>query len=252
MSLINVERIKLFTTKSPYWCLVGILAASALFAVLAGLVEQGRNAVPNFSLGGLGLSQSVFMVLAALAITTEYRFNTIRTTFLASPNRTAVLAAKSVLIAGIGLVVGFVCAIGAFFLTKVLAKQPPLPLDLDGDMWRIVAGWAPIIALSGVFAVAIGSIVRQTAGAVAIVLLWPVVENLLGLIPTVGAKIQVWLPFHTASRFVQDTRVIRTDRADFSAVPGSGPSAWGGLAMFVAYTVVIWVIALVLLRRRDA
>ena len=32
MTLLNVERIKLFTTRSPYWCLIAIVAAALGFA----------------------------------------------------------------------------------------------------------------------------------------------------------------------------------------------------------------------------
>ena len=106
MTLINVERIKLFSTRSPYWCLLAVFVAALGFAVLFGLVDNGSAAVPVIFLQGTRLGMSIFMVLAALAITTEYRFGTIRNTFLAAPKRPAVLAAKTILLALIGLVVG--------------------------------------------------------------------------------------------------------------------------------------------------
>ena len=46
MTLLNVERIKLFSTRSPYWCLAAIVFAGFGFATLFGLVEQGDAAIP--------------------------------------------------------------------------------------------------------------------------------------------------------------------------------------------------------------
>ena len=56
----------------------------------------------------------VLMIMAALAITSEYRFGTIRTTFQAVPNRASVLIAKAGLIGGFGAVLTLVLSFGAF------------------------------------------------------------------------------------------------------------------------------------------
>ena len=50
MTLVNAERIKLASTRSPYWCLVAILVAGLGFAVINGLPDSGQGA----SIGGLG------------------------------------------------------------------------------------------------------------------------------------------------------------------------------------------------------
>ena len=94
MTLLNVERIKLFSTRSPYWCLVAIVVAALGFATLFGLIDNGRAAITYLVMQGVGLGMSIYMVLAALSITTEYRFGTIRNTFLAAPRRTSVLCGE--------------------------------------------------------------------------------------------------------------------------------------------------------------
>lgn len=250
MTLVNVERIKLFSTRSPYWCLVAIAAVALLFALLIALVDDGRAAFTALALQGVNLGMYVFMVLAALTVTTEYRFGTIRSTFLAAPNRTAVLVAKTVLVVVLGAVVGLLAALAAFYLTKALAKEPPiggLTLSSAAD-WREVAGHAALFAIAGVIAVAVGTLLRQTAGAVALLLLWPlIVENLFGLIPTVGEKIGPWLPFRSASTFVSPTESV----GGFSFNP-SGPSPLQGLLVFAATAVVLWVVAALVVNRRDA
>lgn len=252
MSLIKVERIKLFSTRSPYWCLGAILIAALLFALLFGLVEQGNSAIPYLALRGVGLGESIFMVLAALAVTTEYRFSTIRVTFLAAPRRVTVLIAKTVVLAGLGAVMGFVSAMAAFFLTKTLAKNPPQPLVLQGEVWRETAGYAALFAIAAVIAVAVGTIVRQSAGAIAIVLIWPLlVEGLISLIPSVGSKIYPWLPFQAGGAFITPTSTFDLPGGRVS-LSSNGPSPIGGLLLFLGYAAVLWAVALLLLNRRDA
>jgi ABC-2 type transport system permease protein len=252
MTLLNVERIKLFTTRSPYWCLLAILAASVAFALISALVQDGTAAVPAFSLSGVGLSQDVFMIMAALAVTTEYRFNTMKTTFLAAPNRIKVLFAKTAVLAVIGLVVGEICAFGAFFLSKALAKNPPAPLELTDQTWRIVTGHGVLFVICAIIAIAVGTLLRQSAGAIAILLLWPLlVEQLIGAIPTVG-KIAPWLPFQAGAQFVADTRVYTGDAGNFRNTATNAPTPVVGLLVFLGYAAVLWILAAVVLRRRDA
>lgn len=249
MTLVNVERIKLFSTRSPYWCLVAIVAVSLLFALLIALVDNGSAAIPALALQGVNLGMYVFMVLAALTVTTEYRFGTIRSTYLASPNRVTVLLAKTVLVVILGAVVGIFVSLAAFYLAKTLAKDPPSAFTLStADDWRQVAGHALLYAIAGVIAVAVGTLLRQTAGAVALLLLWPLlVEGLFGLIPTVGEKVGPWLPFRSATTFVSPTR----SEGAFQLDP-SGPTPVQGLLVFLATAVVLWVIAAVVVNRRDA
>ena len=250
MSLLTVERIKLFSTRSPYWCLGAIVVAAAAFGLLFGLVDSGQQAIPYFALRGVGLGESIFMVMAALAVTTEYRFNTLKSTFLAAPKRVEVLLAKTVLLAGLGAVVGFVCAVGAFFLTKALAKQPPMPLLLQGDTWRQVAGYAALFAIAAIISVSVGTLLRQSAGAIALLLLWPLlIESLFTLIPTIGPKVGPWLPFAAGGRFIDPTSLP----ARFGdVVDRSGPTPVQGLLVFLATGVLLWLIAAVVLQRRDA
>ena len=251
MSLISVERIKLFSTRSPYWCLGAIVVAALAFGLLIGLADHGHEAIPFFALRGVGLGQSIFMVMSALAVTTEYRFSTLRSTFLAVPKRTNVLLAKTALLAVLGAVVGFVCAIGAFFLTKALAKEPPEPLQLQDGVWREVAGYAALFAIAAVIAVSVGTLLRQSAGAIALLLLWPLlIEQLFTLIPTVGPKVGPWLPFAAGGEFVTPTANVPGVRNFLSDNPG--PTPVQGLLVFLATGIVLWLIAAFVLNRRDA
>lgn len=241
MSLLAAERIKLTTTRSPYWCIAAVVVGALFFALVTALNQSGRMASTSTSVLGVNISLSIFMVLAALAVTTEYRFNTIRSSFLAAPRRIGVLVAKSVVVGVLGLVVGAAVALAAFFVTQALAKNPAQPLTLStAQDWREVVGYGPLFAVSGVLAVAVGVIVRHSAGAIAIVLIWPLaLENLIRLIPGVDGSIGRYLPFTAGKQFVADGANL-------------DPSPWVGLGVFAAWTAVIWLIAAALLRSRDA
>ena len=118
----------------------------------------------------------------------------------------------------------------------------------SGDDWRQVLGYGPLFAIAGIIAVAVGAIVRQSAGAVAILLLWPLlIESLFTLIPTVGEKVGPWLPFAASDKIVAPTTGIAN-----LFQPGGGPDALQGLLVFAGTAVVLWLIALLLLQRRDA
>jgi ABC-2 type transport system permease protein len=250
MTLLSVERIKLFSTRSPYWCLASILAAALLFALLMGTIEGGRQATTYLSQTGLQIGMIVFMVLAALAVTTEYRFGTIRVSFLAVPRRPNVLLATTVLLVVLAAIAALVCSFAAFFLTKALAN-PEVPLTLSsGDDWRMVVGHTALFALAAVIAVAVGTLIRQSAGAITILLVWPLLlENLVQLIPKVGRDIHNWMPFTAAANFVSPGPNAQVFG---QALQAGGPTAVQGLLVFAATAVVLWAAALLVLLRRDA
>ncbi|MDA3644722.1 hypothetical protein LZ318_24125 [Saccharopolyspora indica] len=242
MTLLAVERIKLFSTRSAWWCSALALALTIGFAGL--FASQMEDISLGMTQVGYQFGLMVVLVLAALSITTEYRFGTIRATFLAVPNRTAALAAKTVLVALVALVIGELSAFGSWAVAKVLAPVSDLALTTADD-WRMVAGVGLVFALGAVLAVAVGALLRQTAGAVTLLLIWSLlVESLVGLIPGIGATVQKWMPFNHASNFL-------------SGMPADGPAAmplgpWGSLGYFAAVVLAVWVIALVVVRRRDA
>jgi len=187
--------------------------------------------------------------MAALAVTTEYRFSTIRATFLAVPNRTSALVAKTVVVAFIAGVLGEIIAFGSVGIAKVLSPASDLAIT-TGDEWRHVAGVGLLYGIGAIIAIAVGILVRQTAGAVAILLVWNMLlEGLIGIIPKVGVKIQAWLPFQNANHFL----ALGGDAVD---QPGAGIdfklSQWGSLAYFAGIAVALLVVALVVAKRRDA
>ncbi|SDF55293.1 ABC-2 type transport system permease protein [Lentzea fradiae] len=249
MTLLAVERIKLFSTRSPYWCSALALALGVGITAIFAAASDGPIPLGLTQIGSGQLAIAVVLVMAALAVTTEYRFQTIRATFLAVPNRTSALVAKTVVVAFIAALLGEIVAFGSWGVAKLISPESDLAINTAAE-WRHVAGIGLIYAFGAVMAVAIGILVRQSAGAIAILLVWQMLaENLIGIIPKAGVKIQAWLPFMNASHFLSmgsDSPEQGGQGVDFKL------SEWGSFGYFAGIAVALLVVALVVAKRRDA
>ncbi|RSM66458.1 hypothetical protein DMH03_04935 [Amycolatopsis sp. WAC 01376] len=243
MTLLAVERIKLFTTRSPWWCALAALAVVIGFAaIVSGAAPEGELTDVSLTQFGYGFGMAVIMVLAALSVTTEYRFSTIRTTFQAVPNRTAALLAKTGVVAILSLVVGEIAVFGAWGLASVMRPED-LALNTAAE-WTSVAGVGVVFALASVIAIAVGILIRHSAGAISLVLIYALaVENLIQLIPKIGKDIYEWMPFRVADRFLTGSGPARVEAPLSQA---------GSLAYFAGFALVLLVISLFVANKRDA
>ncbi|WP_433266726.1 hypothetical protein ACQPZF_41635 [Actinosynnema sp. CS-041913] len=253
MTLLAVERIKLFTTRSPWWCMV---LALGLTVGITAIIAANWNNSPMPVLGAVfthTFGLYVIMVMAALAVTTEYRFGTIKSTFQAVPDRISPMVAKAVVVTVLAGLVGLAAAFGSWGISMLLADDTSeLALNSAND-WRHVAGVGLVYAAGAVLALGIGALVRQTAGAVSIILVFALVlESVVGFIPNIGDDIQKWMPFTVVSKFIFGD-------PDPSAMPnGAGPptvgdlSPWGSFGYFAGIALAIYIISLVVVKRRDA
>lgn len=253
MTLLAVERMKLFSTRSPWWC------ALITAALVIGFAALTTATAPNSDFISVGTTQfgqyfglTVILVLGALAVTTEYRFGTIRTTFQAIPNRVAALLAKTTVVSALSLVVGLVAAFGALGITALMEPGADLALSTAAD-WRQVAGQGLVYALAAVMAVSVGILLRHSAAAIALLLIYiGVVESLAPIIPEIGPTIHEWMPFNVVEKFLSGEGAAR-------AVPEAGPplstsdlGPWFALAYFAAIAGALLIAALVTARNRDA
>jgi hypothetical protein len=249
LAALDAERIKLSTTRSPLWSVVGAAVLSFAVAALQGWSAYGYSPLPpgKAALGVAVFGVPVLMVLASMTMTGEYRTGLIRTTFLATPNRTAVLTAKAVVCAAFSSVATIVMVVGAVLVARLFA-EPLIGVDLSATnavTWQVAGSFALYAALAAVLGVAVGALVRFSAGAVAVLLLWPLVaEPLLGNMPGNGAQIGPWLPFANMYRFLDVEWLFPTYHFSWGEM--------GSLIYFVVLVVVVFVAAVVVLNRRDA
>jgi ABC-2 type transport system permease protein len=241
VALVAAERIKLASVRSPWWCagvaVLGVIGLTALM-VLSGPPEArselggGGNPVLQYGL-------VVVLVMAAVSVTTDHRYSTVRATFEAVPNRTAAMLARAAVVAVAGALIGLIASFGSWAALWLLAPGADIAID-TADSWREVAGPAGVFAAGAVLALAVGMLVRHTAAAVSILLVWTLLaENLLAAVPGFGDAVVGWLPFVNASNVT-------------AASAGLPLSPWGSLAYFAGIAVVLFGAALVVVNRRDA
>ncbi|MEV8309174.1 ABC transporter permease subunit [Streptomyces flavidovirens] len=192
---------------------------------------------------GILLSQLAVCVLGVMAIASEYSTGMIRASLLAVPKRVPVLVAKSAVFGLLVLVVGELTAFGSFFIgAPILNSKAPVAIG-DPGVLRAVAGCGLYLALLGLFALAIGAIIRHTAASITgvigfVLVLTPMAEFLPG---SVGKHIHAYLPTEAGYMITQ-----QHSRA------GDLLGPWEGLGVFVLWTAALLAVAAVLLQRRDA
>jgi ABC-2 type transport system permease protein len=192
-SQFSAELLKIRSTRTTVGLVLGMLSIVVLFSLLSGLLtkvpdlattEDQREVLSVGSLAG------VFSALAGIMlVTSEYRYGTIRPTFLFTPTRIRVLGAK--LAAGVlaGVVFGILGGIVGFAIGYVCLAGRGIDYQLSGGQTALLLlGTVAGTGLWGAIGVAVGALVRNQVGAIIGVLAWGfVVENLLfGLVPSVG------------------------------------------------------------------
>ena len=198
------------------------------------------------------------VVVAAMFITAEYRRGLIHTTFTASPRRGRVLAAKAVVIGAVTFAAGLVAAVVAVPLSSRILRDhgsylyPVTPLT----QLRLVVGTAAMLAVAAVLALAMGAALRRSAMAVTAVILAIVLPYLIAVtnILPVGAG-QWLLRLAPAAAFsIQQTLPNYPQVSNVcSAAGGCYPLApWAGFAVLCLWAAAALVLAVFLVRRRDA
>jgi ABC-2 type transport system permease protein len=252
LTLLRVERIKLLSTRSPWWCMVvAVVTTVGLSLLIAETTTWDDLATftPASTQFASRFGFIIMMVMAVIAVTTEYRFGTIRATFLAVPRRAHALLAKTAVVALLATLVGEIAAVASWLVSAVARPLAPLALSHARD-YRAVLGVGLVYGIAAVIAVAVGLLVRHSAGAIATVVIWTLlVENLLPVIPRVGSSIQHWLPFVAATNFLFDGQPLGVDPTVVEQFP---LGAWASLGYFAAVAAALLALALAVANHRDA
>ena len=232
----------------------------------AGNMYSGNGQSLQRTLAGTSSGLIPLIVVAAMFITAEYRRGLIRVSLTAAPRRGRLLAAKAVVIGAAGFVAGLVGAALALAVgTPLLLRSGPLqwPVSLLTEA-RMVVGTAALLAVAAVLALAIGTIVRRSAPAVAIVIVMIIVPYLFAFGPLSGSQPQGsgpgggggWpLQVTPAAALSVQQAVPQFHQliAVYPLVNGYYPLApWAGLAVECAWAAAALALAYYLLRRRDA
>lgn len=237
-ALMRAEWIKLWTMRSTWWCLVALAVVTVGICVavdgaaVSAFHESGTmEPVPASLQGGLLFGQLVIGVLGVLAVTSEYATGTIQAGVMAEPRRERLLAAKALVLTCVTFVAGQVVAFSSFLFGQWLfAGQGAPHAGLPGSLPAVI-GAGLYLALLGTLGVAVGFLVRSTAGGVV------VMASLTVLVLAVLPLLPSWV-----ARFwptVAGMQVI---------VPGA---SWEGFALYAAFVAAAVAAAVVVFRSRD-
>jgi ABC-type transport system involved in multi-copper enzyme maturation permease subunit len=210
------------------------------------------------SLTGVFVGLIALIVLATMFITVEYRRGLIHTTFSASPHRGRVLAAKAIVIGSVAFLVGLVSAAVALPLgAHILRSQGNYvyPTSTLTEL-RVILGTAALLAAAAVLALALGTILRRSAGAVTAVIVLIVLPYVLAFVSALPAGVAEWLlRFTPAAAFAVQQTIPQYSQVNYLYTPSEGfyPLApWAGLGVLCAYAALALGVATYLLRSRDA
>ncbi|MBS2533571.1 ABC transporter permease subunit [Catenulispora sp. NF23] len=219
---------------------------------------EGAGKTPESSLAGTFGGLIAVIVVAALTMTSEYRRGLIRTSLAASPRRGRLLAAKAVVLGAVSFVVGLVAAAIAVPAVTAVEHSKRLYVYYASTQTeiRMVVGTAALLAVSAVFALAVATIVRRGAAAVAAVIVAIILPYILAVASVLPAGAAQWLARVTpAAAFAVQQTVTAWPQVSASYTPTNGYfplSPWAGLGVLCLYAAVAYAVAHRLLHRRDA
>jgi ABC-2 type transport system permease protein len=186
IGLLRSELLKQRSTQTTLFLLlamvglVGLASALHVVAPSASSLASLKHQLQVFEVGTrVGM---LFAGLAgALAITAETRYGTIRATFLVTPRRGPVIAAKLAVSALAGIVFGLFAEALMAGATTVALSARGIDIRLtSGDYLQLLAGGTAAAALWATIGLGVGALVRNQVATLVGLCAWMLlVENLL-------------------------------------------------------------------------
>ena len=251
LNVLRSEWTKLISTRSFWWTSALFILLGVGFAALTGSFATGEDLATTLLLAGStvsGLYIASFIVVivqAVMVFTTEFRYGYQQHSFLATPKRRVVALAKWLLYAVLAMVITFITVLLCFYVAKALASEvASSTLDVWNDnealriMWQYPVGAALLVTFSS----GVALLLRQSAGAITLILMWHLaLEDLAGLLPRVGEFVGKYGPFTNLRSYITGFQ---------TSDPGWGPEF--GAVYFGIWAVVLFIAGIVVLEKRDA
>ncbi|MFI0479461.1 ABC transporter permease [Actinomadura sp. 9N215] len=256
INLIRAELLKIRSTRM--W--LGMLALSlgfslmglAVYVALAGVEMDGETTIPPVTdpatVRAFYASASggvlFMMILGIMGITGEYRHQTISGTFLITPVRGRLLAAKliSYFLFGAGFGLATVLVTVAVAL-PALAVKGGSTSPLDHDVPLILGGTVLAMALYALVGLGLGALIRNQIAAIIVAVGW--VQLVEGIVTIALPEAGQWLPAG-AVRAITRTTSAFGGPGELDTLP-----AWGGTLLLVGYGLAFAAVATVTTVRRD-
>ncbi|MEV6677291.1 ABC transporter permease [Streptomyces erythrochromogenes] len=237
------EWIKLRSVRAPFLCLLAGLVTTGVFAFyyasIARINGHPVQPVGNAAASSVVLVQFAFVVLATVAVTSEYSTGSVRPSLLWVPRRHRVQAAKAAVVAAVAFLAGTVfAAVGTAVAWGAFGGRASFEA---GTVLAQVLAVGVYQALVCVLSVGTAFAARHPAGSLSVLvtLLWALPSVLLGLGGPQLAAVVGRLPHGAGDRFLRAV----ADAPDTAATAVLTVAAWAAAAHLAG---------LYVLRRRDA
>ncbi len=252
LRVVTSEWIKLRSLRSTWFTFAAAVVGMVGIGLLVAYVTNNRWAqmAPDERLGfdptsrsltGVFIAQLAIGVLGVLIISGEYATGMIRATFSAVPRRLPVLWAKLVVFSTAAFALMVVSAFAAFLGGQQLLSTHGTTLSAP-HVLRAVIGVALYLTVVGVLGVALGFIIRSTAGGISALV------GLLLVLPAVGRVLPTSWQQHVLPYLPSNA-----GGALYNLKPDPGTlGAWTGFGVMCLWAAAAVVAAAVLLKRRDA
>jgi ABC-2 type transport system permease protein len=243
LALANTELLKLRTVRSPW-----LLLAAAPLLVLAGisgLVVSSKGALgpgtQSQALAHVGLTSIFTLAFGILAVAGEYRHKTITDTYLSTPVRSRVIAAKLAVYALFGALSGVASTlIGIIVAVAWWSGKGASFAWGNSAMWTTIGGSIAWNAAFAAIGVGVGALIRSLVGAIAVALAW--VALVEGVIGQLVGNLARWLPFNAGQALGAASKPM---------ISANLLPRWGGAVVLAAYTLAFAVLAVATSIRRD-
>ncbi|MEL5953477.1 ABC transporter permease [Streptomyces sp. CLV115] len=240
---VAAEWTKLWSVRGPYLCLLAGLAITGVFtyyyASIARINEHPVQPAVNAAASSAVLVQFTVVVLATVAVTSEYSTGSVRASLLSVPRRYRVQGAKALVVAVVAFVAGTTFAVVGTAVAWV-GFDGRATFALGPSLLQVVAVGL-YEALIAVLSVGVAFATRHPAGALSILvtLLWALPSILLGLGGPALMDVNDRLPHGAGNHFMR----LGTE-APYPPVTA--------VLIVVGWAATAHLIGLYVLRRRDA
>jgi ABC-2 type transport system permease protein len=197
-ALLRAEARRLAATGTTWWLLLGTVGIG-IIGTIAPLIATDAtparlsDAGLQESLHGAAAGSTLVLVAGILAMAGDWRHGQATQTFLTTPARHRVVAARALSHLGLGTAFGVVAAASSTLAAWAWYRSEGFALPLDRSaVWLTLAGCVAGSAAFGILGVAIGGISRNQVGAIVGALAWLILLEpaLFAAVPTAAR----WLP----------------------------------------------------------
>jgi ABC-type transport system involved in multi-copper enzyme maturation permease subunit len=243
-NLIRAEFLKVRTTRAIFgYLIVLVLLSGTAAAAEAGSHEDFERIDPGFQRNLLSTSVAaplIALLVGITLVTIEWRHGTITRTFLATPQRERVLAAKQAAAALVGTGLAVLGVVVVLIVAVSVFSADGVSLHVDGALVGRIVEIVLAAAIWGAIGAGVGALVQNQTAALIAAIVWVIlVEQLIDVL--------LDLADHRGAADVLPGRALGA--LDGSHTDGLSPAA-GGLAG-LGYVALFALLAHLRIRRQD-